>query len=136
TLAEYPFTMPDKAVAQGYFVANDTLYRWAYFKAWFPVALTWALFMGTMLFVMLCINAILRKQWTDNERLTYPIDQLPLQITNEQSFARGTGLFHNRLFWLRFGIAAFIDCVDSPHVCCPAMPTIVAPRPRERLRNA
>ena len=43
--------------------------------------LAWCAFITTLLFVMLCINTILRKQWTDRERLTYPIIQLPLEMT-------------------------------------------------------
>jgi hypothetical protein len=126
-MPKYPFSMPDKNLAQSYFSGNDSLYHWNYIKAWFPVALTWALFMGVLLFVMLCVNAILRKQWTDNERLSYPIIQLPLQITNEQSFLPKTGLFRNRLFWIGFGIAAVIDCVNSLNVYYPSIPTIFTP---------
>ena len=69
--------------------------------AWLPVVTAWTMFVTTLLFIMLCINSILRKQWTDNERLSYPIVQLPLQITSEQAF-QPSGLFRNRLFWLGF----------------------------------
>lgn len=126
-LPKYPFTMPNKDIAQAYYTGNSTLYNAETLQAWLPVALTWACFFGVVLFVMLCVNAILRKQWTDNERLSYPIIQLPLQITNEQSFAPKTGLFRNRLFWIGFGIAAFIDCVNSLNVYYPSIPTIFTP---------
>ena len=127
TLPKYPFTLGDKNIIQGYYIGNDTLYRIAYIKAWLPVALTWTAFMSALLFVMMCINAILRKQWTENERLAYPIVQLPLQITHPQSFTPRTGLFHNRLFWIGFTIAAFIDTVNSLNVYYPAIPTIFTP---------
>jgi hypothetical protein len=126
-LPKYPFTLSDKNIITGYFNGNDTFYRLAYIKAWLPVALTWSGFMGVMLFVMLCVNAILRKHWTENEKLSYPIVQLPLQITHEQSFAPKTGLFRSRLFWIGFAVAAFIDTVNSLNVYYPQIPTIFTP---------
>ena len=46
--------------------------------------LIWTGFIATLLFVMQCINVILRKQWTDRERLSYPIIQLPLEMTDRR----------------------------------------------------
>jgi len=117
----------DKNIIHGYYIGNDTLYRLAYLRAWVPVAIFWSVFTGILLFVMLCMNAILRKQWTENERLSYPIVQLPLQITNEQSFRPKTGLFRNRLFWFGFVIAAAIDTINSLNVYYPSIPTIFTP---------
>lgn len=119
--------MSDRAVVDGYFKGNDTLYRWTYIRAWLPVAAIWSGFTAVLLFVMLCINAVLRKQWTENERLSYPIVQLPLQITSEQSFAPKIGIFRNRLFWAGFLVAAFIDTVNSLNVYYPSVPTIFTP---------
>ena len=114
-------------VIRGFYVGNDTLYRWHYIKAWAPVVLFWTVFVGALLFVMQCINAILRRQWTESERLTYPIVQLPLQLSSEQSFQPRTGLFRNRLFWIGFVIASTIDMVNSLNVYYPGIPTIFTP---------
>lgn len=116
----------DRDIIAGYYIGNDTFYRVAYIRTWLPVALVWSGFMGLLLFVMLCINAILRRQWTDNERLSYPIIQLPLQISSEQSFQPG-GIFRNRLFWIGFFLASFVDLVNSLNVYYPGIPTIFTP---------
>lgn len=116
----------DPAIYRGYYLGNDTVWRWKYVCAWMPVVLIWTLFVSTLLLVMLCVNSILRKQWTDNERLTYPIVQLPLQITSEQAFTP-TGLFRNRLFWLGFCIAGAIDTINSLNYYYPSIPTILTP---------
>jgi hypothetical protein len=126
----------DKEVVEGYYLGNDTLYRWVYLCAWIPVAVIWSLFTGLLLFVMLCINALLRKQWTDNERLSYPIVQLPLQITSEHSFAPRTGLFSNRLFWIGFAISALIDIINSLNLYYPNIPTIFTPGRGSSFYNA
>ena len=44
-------------------------------------------FIAALLFVMLCVNAIVRQQWTRNERLTYPIVQLPVAMADPQAQA-------------------------------------------------
>jgi hypothetical protein len=116
----------DEAIYKGFYLGNDTVWRWAYIRAWLPVTLAWTLFISILLFVMLCINALLRKQWTENERLTYPIVQLPLQITNEQSF-QPKGLFRNPLFWTAFLLAGTIDTVNSLNYYYPSIPTILTP---------
>ncbi len=110
----------------GYYRGNDTIFKWIYIKAWFPVVVIWSTFLSALLFVMLNINVILRKQWTDNERLSYPIIQVPLQITSETAF-EPNGLFLNRLYWLGFGIAATIDIVNSLNYYYPKIPTILTP---------
>ncbi len=116
----------DPAIYKGYYQGNDSIWHVNYVKAWLPVVCAWTLFVTTLLFIMLCINAILRKQWTDSERLSYPIVQLPLQITSDQAFT-SKGLFCNRLFWLGCLIAGGIDMVNSLNYYYPGIPTILTP---------
>ena len=116
----------DESIWKSYYLGNDSLWRWKYVSAWFPVVCIWTLFVTMLLFVMTCINSILRKQWTDNERLTYPIVQLPMQITSEQAF-EPKGLFRNRLFWMGFVIAGAIDMINSLNYYHPNIPTVLTP---------
>ncbi len=116
----------DEAIWKSYYLGNDSIWHWKYISAWLPVVTIWTFFVSLLLFVMLCMNAILRKQWTDNERLTYPIVQLPLQITTEQAF-QPKGLFLNRLFWIGFIIAGTIDCINSLNYYYPSIPTVLTP---------
>ena len=37
---------------------------------------------STSVFGMLCINVLVRRPWTEAEKLSYPIIQLPLQMTD------------------------------------------------------
>lgn len=116
----------DEAIYKGFYLGNDSIWHWRYIQAWLPVVTAWTLFVSTLLFVMICINAILRKQWTDNERLTYPIIQLPLQITTEQAF-QPKGVFRNRLFWFGFILAGAIDTINSLNYYYPSIPTVLTP---------
>jgi hypothetical protein len=116
----------DEKIYRGYYLGNDTLWRPQYLRAWLPVVTIWTMFVTTLLFVMQCVNAILRKQWTDNERLTYPIVQLPLQITHDDAF-QPNGIFRNPLLWTGFAIAGLIDTINSLNYYFPSIPTVLTP---------
>ena len=97
--------------------------------AWLPAILIWTGFVVVLLWTMQCVNVLIRKQWTDNERLTYPLTKIPLEITDAQPFGRGRSsvpLTKSRLFWLGFFVAAAMDTMNSLNYYYPAIPAILA----------
>ena len=121
------YMVENEEVYLRYFIGNDTFYRWEYIQAWaFPV-LMWTLFLTALLGVMLCTNVLLRAQWTNRERLTYPIIQLPLAIADVGEGGRLPALFRNKLFWLGFVLAGSADVVNSLNLYYPSIPTILTP---------
>jgi len=110
----------DTSVLINYYKGESSLYHLRYIKAWLTPIAWWCVFYFTVLFIMLCINVIFRKQWIEKEKLSYPIIQLPLELTREGK----TGLFSNNLLWLGFGIAGVIDLVNGLHFLFPAIPEI------------
>ena len=77
-------TISDKQILKGYYEGVSTFYDLSIIKAWLPVVLWWSAFIVATHLVMLCINVILRKRWVEYERLSYPIIQLPLEMTQPQ----------------------------------------------------
>lgn len=82
--------------------------------AWFLlyVLLAWSLF---------CIGAILRKQWADHERLTFPHTILPTRLLDEnlaQQFLRSP------LTWMGFTLAFVPFLVNGIHLAVPTVPEI------------
>jgi hypothetical protein len=117
----------DRDVLNPYFQGNDTLYRWKYLEAWAMPVLVWTIFLSVLLGTMLCVNVLLRRQWTDRERLAYPIVQLPLEIAAVGPGGRLPSLFRNPLFWIGFALAGSVDIVNSLNLYHPALPTILTP---------
>ena len=109
--------MHDKDALQGYFIGDSTLYTAKHIKAWLTPVLFWSSFLVVLLFVLVCINIIFRKQWTEKEKLSFPIIQLPLELTRE-----GTGLFRNRLFLIAFSIAGGMEIINGLHAHFPSIP--------------
>ncbi len=107
----------DKSVLSGYYEGDSTLYTKQHLLGWLTPVINWFAFLFVMLFVMVCINLIVRKPWTEDEKLAYPIIQLPAQMTSE-------GFFTNRLMWIGFGLVATFDIVNGLHHVFPAIPSV------------
>jgi hypothetical protein len=71
---------------------------------------------------MLCLNIILRKQWTDNEKLPFPIVFLPLEITRTDP--EHGPIWHNRLFWLGLLIPCVLETMCSLNYLYPSIPAL------------
>jgi hypothetical protein len=112
-------TVSDKSVLRGYYEGDSTLYTTLNIKRWLVPSLWWSAFLMVIVFVMLCINVILRKQWTENEKLVYPIIQLPLEMTKE-----GNSFFRNKFLIIGFAVAGSIDFINGLHYLYPAIPFI------------
>jgi len=113
-----------KALA-AYYKGESSFYTLEYLKVWATPLFWWGVFTLGLIFVMLCINSLLRRQWAEQERLTYPIIQLPLELTE-----RTGGFFRNRLMWIGFGIAAGISVINGLSYFFPTIPQIPVKRQR------
>jgi hypothetical protein len=92
-----------------------------YFRPFLLPLLTWGGFLLALILVMLCINVLVRKPWTEDEKLAYPLVVLPLEMTRHEA---GHYLFANRTMWAGFAVAAVIDTINGLHVLYPVVPEI------------
>jgi hypothetical protein len=107
--------VPKLSSIAGFYKGNTPI-PWS---AWGMPIVLWSGFFLCMLFCMLCINTIFRKQWMDRERLSFPIVQLPLEMTEP-----GTSFFANRLMWLGFLIALVLESINSLNFLFPNVPYV------------
>ena len=107
----------DKDVLSGYYEGDSTLYTKQHLLGWLTPVMNWFGFLFAMLFVMVCITLIVRKPWTEDEKLAYPIIQLPARMTSE-------GFFTNRLMWIAFGLTVAFDTINGLHHIFPAIPSV------------
>lgn len=83
-----------------------------------PIA-GWTALFGLMCGAMLCINALMREQWTRREKLSFPIIQVPLLLTKPESPAWRSGFL-----WAGFGVIFAIDMLNGFAFLYPALPTV------------
>ncbi len=94
---------------------------------WLIPLLAWAAVSLSMLFCFACLATILRKQWVDNEKLTFPLTQLPLALAQDKAGAES--FFRNKLMWLGFAIPTMIFVLNGLHAINPAIPQIALTHP-------
>jgi len=112
-------TVSDRQILQGYVEGQSTLYDSKIRRAWLVPGLAWSGFVILLVFVMACISVIVRKQWTEGEKLSYPIIQLPLRMTSDrQKFLKSNPM------WIGFAVAAGMDTVNGLHFLYPSIPGV------------
>ncbi|RLE68838.1 MAG: hypothetical protein DRJ43_04890 [Thermoprotei archaeon] len=113
-------TVSEGEALRAYYEGGSTLYRIEHIRAWLSPVIWWSLFIIALFWVMLCVNSIFRRQWTENEKLSYPIIQLPLSIIQ----AGRTNIFRDKAMWAGFSISAFIDVLNGIAYFVPSIPMI------------
>ena len=114
-------SVDDKGVLIGYYEGSSSFFTAGQIKAWLMPVIAWFGFICTLFFVMLCISVIVRRQWTEREKLTYPIIQLPLEMTRDGG---ASSFFKNKLLWIGFAIAGGINIINGLHFLHPAIPSL------------
>ena len=82
---------------------------------WIGPLFYWSLFILTTYFVTLCLLVVLRRQWVDRERLTFPLATLPLQMSAETEGRLLPPFLRNHLTWVGFSIPAVIGSINALH---------------------
>jgi len=112
-------TIGDRRVLQGYFEGDDNFWQDHYIDAWIIPIFAWSVLVVVLLFVMLCINIIVRKQWIEHEKLSYPLTVMPIELIGNTS-----KLLSNKLIWLGFGIAFGLEILAGISYLFPVIPAL------------
>lgn len=120
-LADVPagLIVTDREALRDYFQGHSTLYTLEHWRAWRSPMLSWSCFFSVVWLTMLSINILIRRQWTEREKLSFPILQVPLEITTARN-----PLWRSRAFWSGFALAAAIDLVNGLHAFVPQVPQL------------
>lgn len=111
----------NKAALTGFYEGESSIYFAENIRAWLKPLALWGSFTVVLIFTFQCVTVLIRKQWTEREKLSYPIIQLPLEMTRD-----GTGgrLFSNRLFLLGFSFTALITVINGLNFHYPTIPRL------------
>ncbi|MFC1717133.1 DUF6785 family protein [Candidatus Poribacteria bacterium] len=110
----------DKPSLENYAQGESSLYLMSNLKPWLTPVLLWSGFTISLVLVMLGLTLILSSRWVSEEKLSYPIIQLPLRMV-EPSFLR------NRVMWLGFAISIFLGTLNGIHFFIPSFPSMGKP---------
>jgi uncharacterized protein DUF6785/uncharacterized protein DUF6784 len=73
-------------------------------RAWLAPLGCYAIVLGALYLVMIAVMVIIRRQWIDNERLAYPITQLPRELINTGDPTTRANIFRSPIFWIAVAI--------------------------------
>lgn len=109
----------DKDTCTAMALGNASIYSWDVMAALARPMLFWSAFILLLMFALVCLNVLLRKQWIEQERLAFPVIQIPLAIATDLR-----SLLANRYFWIAFAIAGGVDILNGIQFFIPSLPKI------------
>ena len=113
-----PYIGPrDPGVLKGFYLGHSTFFRRDVMAAWALPLVVWGIFFLVLLWTTLCLSAILRRRWAEEEHLPFPVLALPLEMTRE-----GGPLYRNWALWAGFAIPAFLHSLNSMQSINPTLP--------------
>ena len=93
-------------------------------RAWIKPLAVWLPFIMAFYIGILCMSVLLGKQWIDREKLSFPLVQLPLEMTIPPARGVVPSLFRNRLMWLGVIIPVFFHTLNGLHRFYPSIPGV------------
>jgi Family of unknown function (DUF6785)/Domain of unknown function (DUF6784) len=108
----------DRQAVEDLYLGNSTLYRPDHLRAWAEPLAWWFLFVMLVVWVMLCLASLLRRQW-DAERLSYPIAEVPVQVITQADT-----LFRRPLLWGGSALGGFFQILNLLHTLWPIVPGV------------
>ncbi len=109
----------DKAALEAWYRGGADPWAWEHVRAWLVPVGMWSGFALVLIGVMFCMNTLLRIQWTRHERLSYPIIELPLDITHPSG-----AFYRNPVMWMGFGLAGAVSLLNGLAVLTPGVPSL------------
>jgi hypothetical protein len=111
--------VPDQDVLKAYYRGGSTFFTVAHVWGWARPICVWTGFLLLMFFCFLCLNTLLRRAWMEQERLTFPLVTLPLEITRAEMTR---SILRQHAFWAAFIIACLYRSVSGLHRMVPSFP--------------
>ncbi|MCS7192834.1 MAG: hypothetical protein NZ937_07635 [Armatimonadetes bacterium] len=93
---------------------------------WVVPTIAWSILALAFFFALFCVSVLLRRQWLDYDRLTFPLTQPPLEMTEgiDEPQTLLALLLRQRLIWLGAVIPFFVHGINGLHFYFPAVPEI------------
>ncbi len=92
--------------------------------AWVEPLGFWFAFFLALSFMMICMGTILHRQWSQHERLSYPMVQLPIKMIegSDSTSARILPFFKSKAMWLGFAVPFTLFSLTGLHHYYPGVP--------------
>lgn len=104
--------------------------------SWLPPLLYWLLFYAAFYLTLISAGVILRRQWVENERLAYPLAQVPLAMIEDGGRPTVIKPFlRNPIMWYGFAIAFLVGSLNALHFYYPMVTPLTLNTRAELFRD-
>ena len=93
-------------------------------RIWVTPIFWWMCFFGALAFAVFCMLVILRKQWVDYERLSYPLVEVAQSLTDTEKGGKLDQMLRSPLFWIAFSLVMGLKLWNIASSFTPAFPFI------------
>jgi hypothetical protein len=92
-------------------------------RDWYVPLAAWGLFTLLLYGLVLFLSALFRRQWSDREKLAFPLVALPIEMTRETVHPLRPGAFlGKRVMWIGFATAALLQFQNGMRFYYPGFP--------------
>lgn len=113
------FSPTDRQVVEDFFLGQASV-PWAHW--WVPL-LAWCSFLVAMSVAEISLIVLLRRQWIENERLSFPLAQIPLDTVKERDEGGGR-LPRTLVFWIGLMITTVYSSLYHITLRYPSVPQV------------
>jgi hypothetical protein len=82
---------------------------------WIRPLIAWGILIVAAYVAMICLMVIVRKRWMEEEKIVYPLAQLPIELVQKEEHAVFPTLFKDSLFWVGVAVPAGINTLNALH---------------------
>ena len=114
----------DPAAVRGFFQGLDRgeTIPWG---AWLTPLAWWGLFAGLLFLAFFCLSALLRRQWVEHEKFSFPLAQLPILLCESPEPDRAlNALLRSKLLWIAVACVTCLHTVKGLHLFVPTVPDV------------
>lgn len=95
-------------------------------EQWVRPVFAWSVLIAGLFAGFLAVNVLMRKQWVEHERFTFPLTIVPKLLLATDTDAQGRTyltILRNRIMWIGFAVGMVWALLKGLHYYLPALPT-------------
>jgi len=89
--------------------------------AWWVPLSAWTLYVFVLYLVVTCLSALLRRQWVEIERCSFPLIVLPVEMASHPPGSKNS-LFSRKTLWIGFSLPLLLHTLNGLHQFFPFIP--------------
>ncbi len=89
---------------------------------WVAPMAAWSVFALALYVAFFCLASLLRKDWIEGQRLSFPMAALPIEMAGNPVPSGGSAFFRNPLMWAGFALPVVQSLIQMAHSFAPSVP--------------